>query len=177
MEFDVQKMEQEIEWKVKLKRDLVQKDLNKNRISPRTFDYKTKLIEKWETKRKQDIEQKKKTFNSIYQNLNQQQKEFDLLKKKIHRKDPFVSGNSFSNLDVSSSALVDETLETPGRDSLDQTPRERSFNSGNRKCVKAIPDKHIHGVVPFEYRPGQSKKPKSEIEMITNTIEQMKANE
>ena len=42
LEKEMSKMTEEIEWKVQIKKELAKKELIKNKISPRTFDYRTK---------------------------------------------------------------------------------------------------------------------------------------
>lgn len=98
----------------------------------------------------------------MYQNLQINQQDFESLKNKINRKDPFKQ--SF-NHDVSSvSELEFSKHETPGRFEAYENMKDASAGSSN-KPMKAL-DKHIYGAVPFEYRPGQVKKANQEIDIL-----------
>ena len=61
--------------------------LQENKISSNSFDRKVNGIEKWISSRKKEIKKKKKSFIQLLGNIQKQQSEFQLLRRKIQSPD------------------------------------------------------------------------------------------
>lgn len=100
------------------------------------------------------------------------QKDFDSFKQKIKSQNPFKNDHNFSNLDMSSVSNIHEefdrqmSIESNWVEATSSILQLSETQTPKQNVSLKSEHKHIHGVVPFEYWPGQKNKVNPEIDII-----------